>query len=194
MTEQLGAIHEQSKNFVSGTADFLNDRIGDVTKIAQTGVGTAQDALHRGLGAVHNTMLGSVREAAERVSPFTEAAHNVVSGARSPEAKAQAEANERYAEGFDQAIEEAKKTEEKRRAAQAPAASPATGGKKRRRGGTKKKGRKHKKKTQKKHHKKKHHKKKHHKKKHGGTIKKGAGHKRVGGTKKKCGRKGKGKK
>ena len=162
----------------------LHEGISGATNLARQGVNLVHKTGKEAIGAVHNTMVGSVREAADKVSPFTEAAHNVVSGARSPEAKA----NENYVRGYDEAIEEAKKIEEKRRA------TAPTGGKKRRRGGTKKKGGKHKKKTQKKHHKKKHHKKKHHKKKHGGTIKKGAGHKRVGGTKKKGGRKGKSKK
>ena len=172
MNEQLEEMHQQGQRIISNTADFARSGASNVHGFLQTGVGKAQD-----------TLTGVKHEAAGILHGPVSQAQRLVSESRSPEAKA----NQKYAESFDQAIEEAK-AEEKRRAA-AP-----TGGKKRRRGGTKKKGGKHKKKTQKKHHKKKHHKKKHHKKKRGRTIKKGAGHKRVGGTKKKGGRKGKGKK
>ena len=170
MSEQLEEMHQQGQRIISNTADFARSGASNVHGFLQTGVGKAQD-----------TLTGVKHEAAGILHGPVSQAQRLVSESRSPEAKA----NQKYAESFDQAIEEAKAEEEKRRAA-AP-----TGGKKRRRGGTKKKGGKHKKKTQKKHHKKKHHKKKHHKKKRGRTIKKGAGHKRVGGTKKKGGLKGK---
>ena len=110
VNDQLDFAHQQLHKGISGASDLARQGVNLVHKTGKEAFGTAQD-----------TLTGVKHEAAGILLGPLSQAHRVVSESRSPEAKAQAEANEKYVEGYDEAIAAAK-AEEKRRAAAAAAA------------------------------------------------------------------------